>query len=47
MPKTNSTSCRRSQYISACLNVHESTVKKAIARLKELKFPGDLLNNWN
>lgn len=45
--KSISTSCRRSLYIADILNIHESTVKKAIARLKELKFPDDLLNNWS
>ena len=44
--KSVSTSCSTVAFLSGKLNVSESTAKKAISRLKDLKLDY-LLNNWN
>jgi DNA-binding MurR/RpiR family transcriptional regulator len=41
-----STSCGTAAFLSGKLNVSEPTIKRAIARLKELNL-GYLLDNWN
>ena len=41
-----STSCNIAAFLSGKLSVSEPTVKRAIARLKELNL-GYLLDNWN
>jgi DNA-binding MurR/RpiR family transcriptional regulator len=44
--RSHSTSCSTAAFMSRTLNISEPTVKRAIAKLKDLKLDY-LLENWN